>query len=661
MDINVTWRIFCMGLWMVAGWMDVLGQRTTADVGQIPYLSKKDVSLLVNDADPKCFTRTYYDFTCFWETSGNTSYDFFYRHDDREEEKRCNLILQRTEEKEESTVLHVCFLPGSDVLLYIDIHIRVVDRSTNYTVYSRTVNIEDQVLLDAPVNVSLHQTGRHGQVQVVWHKQSNVGESMQIRYSSHSMKETTNLIISESRKSLVYTLVSLVPGEVISVQLRVKHSGHWSDWSAPVAARVPQCAEDISLLCHSSDLQNITCKWHGQASSDTYNLFYRLGSSEKEGWRKCLLANNTNRCSFHGVESNEIQVKLSSGPTTLSQTFYTEPFTINKIIQTGPPGWLRGQLEGGRLLLTWDCPMVVLSVHLTYELRYQPAGESSWKSILLGPETTTYLDIQNGGQYIVQVRAKPNNIVYSGNWSNWSAALTVDIPSNLGAVVMTAIPLMMVILSVPLFAMFFGKIRPKLKQYLWPPVPNLDKVLHGFLTDINGQTWDPPLNIKQCSEEMTACLVEIISEGEAPSGAKHSREYSVLLSPERGTLHGEDRNPPQVLEVNPDYVTLTTEHVLPCLQGNTYVFDGEVGWESPCLDLGRQEGLQILSQGSTSKSSSFPASSSTTDIVNQSYLLLAEQPIERQKGLSRVYANLDGTSSQTQMPDGYSGKTHSGQ
>lgn len=35
----------------------------------------------------------------------------------------------------------------------------------------------------------------------------------------------------------------------------------------------------------------------------------------------------------------------------------------------------------------------------------------------------------------------------------------------------------------------FVYFHSKLKQYIWPPVPNLDKFLQGFLTEINGQKW----------------------------------------------------------------------------------------------------------------------------------------------------------------------------
>lgn len=32
-------------------------------------------------------------------------------------------------------------------------------------------------------------------------------------------------------------------------------------------------------------------------------------------------------------------------------------------------------------------------------------------------------------------------------------------------------------------------ISSKLKLYFWPPVPNLDKVLQGYLVEMKGQGW----------------------------------------------------------------------------------------------------------------------------------------------------------------------------
>lgn len=42
-------------------------------------ISGADVLLLKDEQNPKCFTRTQYDFTCFFETSDNRTFDLFYR------------------------------------------------------------------------------------------------------------------------------------------------------------------------------------------------------------------------------------------------------------------------------------------------------------------------------------------------------------------------------------------------------------------------------------------------------------------------------------------------------------------------------------------------------------------------------------------------------
>lgn len=38
-------------------------------------------------------------------------------------------------------------------------------------------------------------------------------------------------------------------------------------------------------------------------------------------------------------------------------------------------------------------------------------------------------------------------------------------------------------------------ISSKLKRYFWPPVPNLDKVLQGYLVEMNGQRWVNDFNL----------------------------------------------------------------------------------------------------------------------------------------------------------------------
>lgn len=56
-------------------------------------------------------------------------------------ETRCDVKQQTYEEK---TVLHICKFPSSDVFMYVEMQLRVIDRGTDATIYNRTVSVEDQ-------------------------------------------------------------------------------------------------------------------------------------------------------------------------------------------------------------------------------------------------------------------------------------------------------------------------------------------------------------------------------------------------------------------------------------------------------------------------------------------------------------------------------------
>lgn len=55
-------------------------------------------------------------------------------------QKRCVTSVQRTVE---GAFLHICSFPATDVLLYVEIHISVVERDTNTSLYKRAVCVED--------------------------------------------------------------------------------------------------------------------------------------------------------------------------------------------------------------------------------------------------------------------------------------------------------------------------------------------------------------------------------------------------------------------------------------------------------------------------------------------------------------------------------------
>uniref|UniRef100_A0A3Q3K841 Fibronectin type-III domain-containing protein n=1 Tax=Monopterus albus TaxID=43700 RepID=A0A3Q3K841_MONAL len=618
MNFPCRWETLLISLWIQVGL--VPGIRCKDGTVR---LSREDVLLFKDEQDPKCFTRTEQDFTCFFETADNRTYDLLYKV---YKEERCHMAVQTTEE---GTFLHICSFPYTDVFVYVETLLEVVECKTNISIYKRTVFVEDHFLLDPPFNVSLYQNGQAGQLQVSWHTKLTTycGSTVmhRIRYSSQGLGER---IKEESR--LLASLESLVPGEEVEVQVTVKCSsdsgtGHWSSWSQPVKAIVPQSADDVSLTCYTPDLQNITCQWNGSRyGKNEYKLFYKKSLSNSSDWTEWTesLANGSfnNLGRFHGDESRQVKVKLSSTAPTLSRTFFTQEFTL-KNIKTPAPGDLRGAVEKGRLCLKWEAPLLSLSPYLQYEVGYQTREGEAWmvRLSLEHPETGACLQVPAGTQYSVKVRAKPNGSRYSGYWSDWSDVLTGQTSTDTGLLLMLCIPVSILITAIILIYLS-SMYLSKLKQYFWPPVPNLDKVLQGFLTEINRQEWSPAVIAKQCSEEPTSSVVEILSEDKASGLGKKSHESTLLLSPVQSFSSREqvDRSPGT--EVFPDYVSVNKDSVILFPKGNKYVYEqvtdkGGPGmgdellqtWQCPCTD-GLASVLPCLGN----------------EFLNHSYLPLAE-------------------------------------
>ncbi|KAI2663615.1 Thrombopoietin receptor [Labeo rohita] len=412
------------------------------------HLSKQDVALLSMDKNPKCFTKTLEDFTCFWEAAVGKSYDFLYKIDESSAETRCDVKQQTYEEK---TVLHICKFPSSDVFMYVEMQLRVIDRGTDATIYNRTVSVEDQILPYPPFNISLHPTGEVGQMFVEWKIpniyppfiQSSICQ-YEIHYSCKYTSNTVGLVSKHSHK----LVVSLVAGENCTVQMRVK----------------PEA--DIELRCHTPDLHQILCKWRGELYDDgRYSFHYRQANSS---WKLCSEDNNSvHRCVLYGQESSVYQFYLTVGLQPFGRTFYAENFSMNSNIQTRPPEGLKAQPEEGRICLTWYPPFLKISQYLKYQIRYQRQGETEWKDFTtLSSKTSTCMDVQRGSQYTIQVRARTNGSVYSGDWSDWSKPLTVLLPLGKEWIFIVCIPVALLIIASAMIFFFSRYFRDAALSHL---------------------------------------------------------------------------------------------------------------------------------------------------------------------------------------------------
>ncbi|XP_066548163.1 thrombopoietin receptor isoform X2 [Amia ocellicauda] len=619
----------------------------------ISPLLKEAIALVADDENPKCFTQTEEDFTCFWEDNSNSSYKFYYKIDELETEKECVVSQRRTDR---GSTLHLCSFPEQHVFLYVQTYIRVVDSSTNATAYSREVNVENQILLDQLKTISLVLNGKPRQLRVFWTRPAEWSRQWtpqyQIRHSPASSGLETGQV-NES-KSTVYDLVGLSPGQEYRVQVRARLSDNkfWSTWSPPVSTAAPSPAEDIDLRCYTADLLNIMCQWSdAKGQGDTrYKLFYQH-SGRGLNWEECVqnetdALGSATRCSFPCGGPGDITVSLNASSGQHTHTYYTLPLSRARVVRTEPPASLMGKVIGGRLWLSWEPPLAQLAAHLRYEIRFSAQDNPHWKHFTLElPKNSTVLDVAGGNQYNIQIRAMVDGQTYDGFWSDWSDSITVAMPSPVGFLPILIISLVMLLTTIVLIATFPKCLR-KTKLFLWPPVPNLEKVLEGFLTELNKQFLPAQsFNSKICNDDdFPPSRVEIVSEREAQEGARTPGEQrqsppgqepaSPPPSDGKPASHFKDN-----LESSEDYVVLDTQNLSRGFHGNEYVYEedqqaalaqllpgGEDGPCQPCLHW---------------PESSLPNPPSPTDILNHSYLLLSES-------LSNMLAELEiwGTATQ---------------
>uniref|UniRef100_A0A8C6T992 Fibronectin type-III domain-containing protein n=1 Tax=Neogobius melanostomus TaxID=47308 RepID=A0A8C6T992_9GOBI len=377
---------------------------------------------------------------------------------------RCEIQVQRSDDE---GFLHICSFPQSDIFLFDDIPLEVLDRAKNRSLYSRTVTVEDNIVQKPPSNISLIQNNNIGELLLSWQTECAFTLFYKIRFSSKSMNQTIKQVLLSIKVHSKFkeTLDGLVPGEEVKVQV-----------SARCSPSEPPDTGDFLNKTNKLDLLNVTCQWDSSVSNIEagYTLFYKTGSRY---WTQCFPETNfTDQCGFQGKAQKRMRVKLSSPMAPLNKTFYSEDFKLNSIIKTSPPSVLK-QNETDKLCVSWDSPLPALSSHLQYELNYRPTTEKHWTTVASnGPETEVCLKRSWSGQFEVKVRAEPFGPEYSGQWSDWSDVLTADIPGKY--------------CNCNYLLDISSKYIIKLKLYVWPPVPNLDKVLQGFLTDLKQQKWN---------------------------------------------------------------------------------------------------------------------------------------------------------------------------
>ncbi|XP_044530767.1 thrombopoietin receptor [Gracilinanus agilis] len=306
-------------------------------------------------------------------------------------------------------------------------------------------------------------------------------------------------------------------------------------------------------------------------------------------WKKCKKMDSreeetsVSQCHFESQNDSTIHilVEITNEQGTIHQ-FLGTPFWMHQIVLTEAPQlqWTAGQ--GGQLKLSWRPPLPWLPGKTHYQLRYSGQKHRHWKVLEPPPDALgEMLELRPGAQYRLQLRARPDGPTYYGPWSAWSAPALVEMraaaaqcapegevgrvwqrwvrkgagPGRGGRSVgerrrsgpailtfATRTPLLgwiSVVTSTVLTLSFGGllglglvlrRLFPArfraLWQTLWPPLPDLHRVLGGFLTEPPASLSQPKASASGVDEEEEPSLLEVLSES---VDGQSQPDYPVLL------------------------------------------------------------------------------------------------------------------------------------
>ncbi|XP_069498543.1 thrombopoietin receptor [Ambystoma mexicanum] len=643
-------------------------------------VTDRDVELLREESeDIICFTRTFSDLTCFWDEQGwnesETKYQFFYRFEYNDPQE-CPLTVEKLGT---GSSRYICVFPSTEVQLFTMLTLKVINAATSVMRYTRELYAENVGLIDPPRNICITFTDKPRELNVTWEPPDEENKDFfkySVRYRPTNSLETTKTK-DEETDALSHVLYDLRPGTQYDIVLRTKpnglsYDGFWGAWSPAFSMVTPYSTDGVRLECFTSDLVRITCEWEMKQASLSPTLYYQYRRDRH--WIECgkssprlLNKNLSYSCEFLAGNDSQISVVLNvTTPTEDVYTYFKEPFWMFKSVRTPAPQILSSNVSDGQLTLNWETPLTLLEGHMTYEIRYAERGTSDWKILRVhNPVSSASLDLRFGTHYWVQIRAKPNGKLFWGFWSAWSEALPVSLPSFRGwlLLLLGAGLLVLAAGSFVLLRCICPALFSKLKRKVWPPVPNLHRVLDGFLAEIQKQHQPTPSFYEKPSEDiLLPCLLEIMSEEKSMSPKYEANEDTllikltnnmvwsptpVLLDIHQPTDIGDQRHPQQ------DYVVLAPTSVSCSRYENEYS-NGAVAHSLLLLSTPRNdtEPVQTMGDGENGHYATFtkdwpghkmrnecrplwvisqpaeredwkPESINTTDIANQSYLLVA--------------------------------------
>ncbi|XP_073450012.1 thrombopoietin receptor [Aquarana catesbeiana] len=511
-------------------------------------VTEEDLLLLSRDQDiPHCFSHNFMKITCYWgaeelEMGRDVTCGFYYSYEEEPEEE-CDITIQNT-----SPALYVC--EHDDVRLFNYLHVFIKDKSTNQILRNRTIQVEMIGIFPNPGNIRFTWDERRDQIRVNWDPlefEFPFVLQYEVQYWPENSTDVQRKIVLEDE----LTLSQLMPDLRYQLRVRTSWMGEnaiWGPWSEVITFDSPGYSDIAGLKCFTSDLTLVCCQWKEKKENhplSSQEVFYRYREAEWQSCKQEVMFTDCD-CSFLARNDSAVSLKIrtrSSGNGNWN-LYYPKSFWIHHVVLLPVPVLQVQQLPGNMLALNWSSPLLQLEKHLMYQIRFSQDGEETWTILQIpaGVRNKT-LSVVAGTSYVLQLRAALRPYKVQGFWGDWSARVTIKIPSSTGWIILAVgLCLLCILVAVLFMCCKFPFLYRKLKNKLWPPVPNLHRVLDTFLAEIQKQYQPDSTSYEKTPEDVPqpSCL-EILSEVTLSSeGQPLSRDY-VQLSPP--TYQNEDNWP----------------------------------------------------------------------------------------------------------------------
>ncbi|XP_054067316.1 thrombopoietin receptor isoform X6 [Rissa tridactyla] len=523
-------------------------------------VTSQDAALLAGvPEDILCFSRSFEDLTCFWdeeeEAAASGMCQFYYWYS-RDVPTACTVSTWR---HGTGGTRHVCVFPSQDVQLFTQLHLHVLDTTTNQTKYWREISVDavgpggDKMGAAAGGQRARHVPCRSHRPPVEHHSPLGWGCGAALRVMAATARRLPKLLPLRGA-----VLPCQLPRDVLQHHvgpqwaapgrpLRPPRSQHprthgWGSRSLPRSG-----AGDIGLCCSTPDLQHVRCKWIWDPTEphSSHQLFYRPplsgAGTREDAWQQCeevsVGAQGTHTCTFQPRAGSAISVLVNiTRPHALpTLSYFKESFWLHQAVLTDAPQLVQAMVSQGQLSLEWLPPLEALAEQLDYQVRYAVENSHDWK-VLQVPQASRkeVLDLRPGARYHAQVRAQPSGPWYRGSWSAWSEPVMVDVTDDAGWIIpsVTVVPLLFTGVLLGLRCTF-PSLYSNVKQKLWPPVPDLHRALGSFLHE-SSKHGQANSFYKQPPEEeaVLPCLLEVLP---GPRG-----EAGPPPEPAAGRLSGTD-------------------------------------------------------------------------------------------------------------------------